>query len=127
MVVEIVAPGFKVGKSALNVRATIQTGMSNARGQALRWKGQEEIFPFKIEPIYQDQDKQVNQIGYKYYYQTEGAKHVRFRARARHITEDNLYIPTLPTEDPKTSDPVLIDPEVPGWVYIEKTVAVKQV
>ena len=109
------------------IRTTIQAGTSNARGQALRWKGQEEIFPYKIEPIYQDQGKQVNQIGYKSCYQTEGAKHVRFRARARHITEDNLFIPTLPTEDPKTSDPVLIDPEVPGWAYIEKAVAVKRV
>ena len=127
MIVDVIVPGFKVGQSSLDTRATIQAGTSNARGQALRWQGQEEIFPYKIEPIYQDPSTQTNQIGYKYYYQTEGAKHVKFRARSRHITEDKLVIPTLPAEDPNTGDPVEIDPEVPGWVYIEKSVVEKRV
>jgi hypothetical protein len=126
MIVDVVAPGFKVGKSALDVRATIQTGTSNQRGQSKRWAAQEELVPYKMEPLYQD-DKKIEQIGCRYYYQTVGAKHVTFRSRARHITEDGLIIPTLPVEDAKTGDPVKIDNEVPGWAYAEKPVGITRV
>ena len=126
MIVDVVVPGFKVGKSSLDVRATLQTGTSNARGQLRHYTPQEEIYPYLMEPIYQDTTRQVNQIGCRFHYQTDGAKHVDFRVRARHITEDELIIPTLPSDDPKKDDPIKIDPEVPGWVYAEKAMLLKQ-
>ena len=118
-IVEVIAPGFKAGKSTLTIQATAQTSTSNARGQAHRTtSSQKEMIPYKIEPVYQD-DKKINQIGCKYYYTAPVAKHVRFRARVQHKTEDQLIIPTLPTEDPKAYHPVEIDKEVPGWAYAD--------
>ena len=43
------------------------------------------------------------------------------RARARHVTADQLVIPTVPdteTDAPQAA-PDRIDPDVPGWAYAE--------
>ena len=70
-------------------------------------------------------DKEVpgQVIGLRYRYalpqsNLQGTVRYRIRARAKHITVDQLIVPTWPDNDKmKPDDPVKIDPDVNGWAY----------
>ena len=127
IVVEVHMPGFKPGQSTADIRATIQQGKSE---QVL-------IKPYEIEPIYLDDNNPTSQIGFRYRYATPflsstydkvyGKENIKvlsgdlvFRARARHITDESIIIPTLPSDKNTADHPVTINEEVIGWVYDEK-------
>ncbi len=140
VLVDVVAPGFEPGRSSINVLATVGTEyrMSPAeRATAIRngfidvsamesWTAGAQV-PLKLRewsPRYAEDG--LTQIGIRYRFaypeMPTGGGERRFttlRARTRHVTADQLIIPTIPdaeTDVPQAA-PNQVDPDIPGWAY----------
>ncbi len=146
IVVEVIAPGFEPDLSTLDVRATIEEGEIDVRGHhaaLTRLSGnQKSQTPYGIEQLYADENSQ-QVIGVRYRYRAPGPHLVCWRARARHITKDQIILPPVLDAPNITSDGLMASPAptgqtastqqsgtlkgkddgvriidtVPGWVY----------
>jgi len=145
VLVDVVAPGFEPGRSSINVLATVGTEyrMSPAqRATAIRngfanvsamesWTEGAQVPMMLLEWSPRYAHDGLTQIGIRYRFAYPdlpvGGGERRFttlRTRARHITTDQLIIPTIPgDEQSRQADPNHIDPDVPGWVYAQQTVS----
>lgn len=82
---------------------------------------QTRLKPYLIEWLRQDGQGPV--IGMRYIYRGKFGKH-RYRARARHITEQGGEVPALPLDEGKGNQRAgnpshIIDPDKAGWAYAE--------
>ena len=143
ILVDVIAPGFEPGRSSLNVLATGETAYRMSpqeRAMALR-NGYADIAAMErftssgVQQPLQLREWQplpgedgVSQIGIRYRYALpplggQGEYRITVRARGRHVTADQLIIPTLPGEEAaRPAEPDRVDPAVPGWVYAEQQV-----
>ena len=143
ILVDVLAPGFAPGRSSLNVLATGETAYRMSpqeRAMAIRngfadVAAMERFTASGVQQRLQLREWQpllgedgVSQIGIRYRYALpplggQGEYRITVRARARHVTADQLIIPTLPGEQAqKPAEPDRVDPAIPGWVYAEQPV-----
>jgi hypothetical protein len=114
IVVEVYAPGFEVGCSALDIRLTV------AKMFARREVGrQEALRPYLVSHLKDPRSGAV--IGLRYHYHGDGSgTPYRYRARARHVTADDLVLPTVPERQEVPDHDLTINSDVPGWAYAEQ-------
>ena len=125
------APGWSPGQGMLDIRLTGQgqttptvrdtrttrPTRTHIRGMNGGFAGQEEIRPTAIEWLREGRNQQV--IGLRYRYPGR-FKPTVYRARARHITNDGIVLPTATAEEKQSAPPdhaVDINEDVPGWAY----------
>ncbi|MFV1985255.1 MAG: hypothetical protein ACC657_17030, partial [Thiohalomonadales bacterium] len=135
VVVELIAPGFEVGKSTLEIYTTIQKRYSRATTN--KDKYQQPATPSLAEII---ENKLGIAIGIKYTYDIPTDGRYEVYTRARHITAEQIYLPKQtkvtvvkqidsklvpgkriadPTQKPivSTTSSLDIHPNDPNWVY----------
>lgn len=124
--VEVYAPGWVPGKSTLDIRLTRQRRLTT-RGEIAHAdaddKKQHVLYPYECEWIRDGDGGPV--IGMRYRYEGQIGKY-RYRARARHLTEDGVNLPAIPADKRDhdwKDDPVNIDDDIPGWAYPAETIA----
>ncbi len=143
VLLDITAPGFEPGRGSLNVLATgeiacrmspqeraiaIRNGYTDtAAMESFTSSGSQELLRLREwQPLLGEDG--VSQVGIRYRYALptlggQGDYRITVRTRARHITADQLIIPTIPGEEAdRPADPKKVDPQVPGWVYAEQVV-----
>ena len=120
VIVDVHAPGFTPGRSILDARATVQRSNPGPYQTAVWDTDQEPLRCVSWMPLLADTENPASEVGlrYRYLLPTDAIGPVRVRARARHITAEQLIIPTWPDKPPaNTDDPIVIDPELNGWAY----------
>jgi len=94
--VEIYAPGFRVGKSTLEVDVAACL-VKFHRGTAQR-SMESRCIPLKVTNILDKKTNQIVGIKYNYYFRHDKLKY-QIIARGRHITEEQIFIPRVVKHD----------------------------
>lgn len=94
IVVEMLAPGFEPDLSTLDIRVTLETGQFDVRTLALLSGKQQCQAPYRIEQLYADEQNQTV-IGVRYRFRLMRPQLGQWRARARHITKDQVILPLV--------------------------------
>jgi hypothetical protein len=142
VIVTAIVPGFQAGKSTITLESTYQSlykmspeerAMAINAGYGAQVEGMQNFTPessqhvlhcVKWEPVYDDKTRQ--EVGVKYYYtmpedRRDGDVKYHIRSRVRHITEDQIVIPTYPDKPVISSYTDQIDKAQNGWAYQELT------
>ncbi|MFV1984105.1 MAG: hypothetical protein ACC657_11245 [Thiohalomonadales bacterium] len=106
--VDVIAPGFEVGKNVLTIHSRYsETSSQQKPMNLLSWV-----------PLI-DKKYPLKTIGLRYIYERPSFNiQVKIFARVQHITKDGYFIPMKPDKNiGKTADPKLIDDKINGWAY----------